>query len=126
MSELKPIEEKDRRVVNIHEAEYVPFFSDGVENGAVLQLNDSKPLGTGFHVYRMAPGETTVAHEHLSDEEFLMLEGEIIDHDGIHYKAGDLVWLRKGTRHTSYSPNGCLIAVYLEGEETLHDQGERN
>ena len=119
MSELDPIDAEDRRVVNIHEAEYIPFLSDGVENGSVLQLNKSKPLGSGFHIYRMAPGETTVAHEHLSDEEFLMLEGEIFDHDGARYGPGDLVWLKKGTKHYSHSPNGCLIAVYLDGEETL-------
>ncbi len=116
MSKLDPIKSNDRRVVNIHDAAYIPFLSDGVKNGSVLQLNDAKPLGSGFHIYRMAPGETTVAHEHLSDEEFLMLEGELIDHDGTHYKPGDMVWLRQGTKHTSYSPNGCLIAVYLDGE----------
>jgi hypothetical protein len=57
--------------------------------------------------------ETTVAHQHASDEEFY-----IIDHDGTRYGSGDLVWLRKGTEHTSYSPSGCLIAVYLEAEES--------
>ena len=121
MPELKPINKKDRRVVNIHDAEYIPYLSDGIENGSVLQLNDSKSLGTGFHIYRMAAGETTVAHEHLSDEEFLILQGEIFDHDGAHYQQGDLVWLRKGTKHSSYSPNGCLIAVYLDGEAAVED-----
>lgn len=119
MPDLKPIKDEDRRVANIHDAEYIPFVSDGIENGSVLQLNREKPLGTGFHIYRMAPGETTEAHEHLSDEEFLMLEGEIVDHDGARYGPGDLVWLRKGTKHYSYSPNGCLIVVYLEGEEAV-------
>lgn len=117
MSEMKPIASEDRRVVNIHEGEFVPLVSDGQEDGYVLQLNDANALGTGFHIYKMEPGATTVAHEHWSDEEFLMLEGEIIDHDGVRYGPGDLVWLRKGTIHNSYSPNGCLIAVYLEGEK---------
>ena len=116
MSELAPIKAEDRRVANIHEAEYTPFLSDGMPDGQVLQLNDAKPLGTGFHIYKMEAGETTVAHVHDSDEEFLMISGEVIDHDGTRYGPGDLVWLRKGTKHYSYSPNGCLIAVYLEGE----------
>lgn len=119
MTKLDPIKPEDRRVVNIHEAEYTPFLSDGVEDGSVLQLNDANRLGSGFHIYKMEPGDTTVAHEHLSDEEFLMLEGEIFDHDGVRYGPGDLVWLRKGTKHFSHSPNGCLIAVYLEGEKPL-------
>jgi len=119
MSELTPIKDEDRRVANIHKAEYTPFYSGGKPDGSVLQLNKSNALGTGFHIYKMEPGETTVAHEHLSDEEFLMLEGEIFDHDGTRYGPGDLVWLRKGTEHYSHSPNGCIIAVYLEGEKPI-------
>jgi anti-sigma factor ChrR (cupin superfamily) len=65
----------------------------------------------------MAAGETTVVHTHVSDEEFYIIEGNIIDHDGARYGPGDLVWLRKGTKHHSYSPNGCLIVVYLEADE---------
>jgi len=119
MSEMEPIKPNDRRVVNIHKGEYVPLISDGKPDGSVLQLNDANRLGSGFHIYKMEAGATTVAHEHLSDEEFLMLEGEIVDHDGARYGPGDLVWLRKGTIHNSYSPNGCLIAVYLEGEKPI-------
>lgn len=117
MSELANIKSEDRRVANIRDGKFVTFFSDGVKDGSVLQLNDAKPLGSGFHIYRMDPGEATVAHKHFSDEEFYIIEGEIVDHDGTQYGAGDLVWLRKGTEHTSYSPNGCLIVVYLEAEE---------
>ena len=113
MSELKPIAPQDRRVVNIRDGEYKPFYSDGVKNGSVLQLGADTPLGSGFHIYRMDPGETTVAHEHLSDEEFYIIEGDLVDHDGVEYGAGDLVSLRKGTKHNSYSPSGCLIVVYL-------------
>jgi anti-sigma factor ChrR (cupin superfamily) len=61
----------------------------------------------------MAPGQTTIAHEHVGDEEFLVLDGDLIDHDGFRYGPGDLVWLRSGTKHSSYSEGGCLLAVYL-------------
>jgi anti-sigma factor ChrR (cupin superfamily) len=118
MPNLADIKPEDRRVSNIRNGKFVTLISDGVEDGSVLQLNDDKPLGTGFHIYRMAAGETTVAHKHASDEEFYIIEGDIIDHDGTRYGAGDLVWLRKGTEHTSYSPNGCLIVVYLEAEKS--------
>jgi anti-sigma factor ChrR (cupin superfamily) len=117
MDNLKPIETKDRRVANIKDGEFIPFMSDGVENGSVLQLGDTHPLGSGFHIYKMAPGETTVTHEHQSDEEFYMIEGDLVDHDGTKYGPGDLVWLRKGTQHNSYSPSGCTIVVYLIEDE---------
>ena len=93
MGKLKPIAKEDRRVVNVKNANYTPFISDGIEDGFVLQLGDSKSLGSGFHIYRMKPGQTTVAHKHQSDEEFYIIEGDLIDHDGTKYGPGDLVWL---------------------------------
>ena len=37
---MKPIDESDRRVINIHEAEYEPFISDqGETDGRFLQLD---------------------------------------------------------------------------------------
>jgi len=45
---MKEINQSDRRVANIYDAPYKPFMSDGVEDGHVLQLNTSKPLGVGF------------------------------------------------------------------------------
>ncbi len=41
-----------------------------------------------------------------------MLGGDLVDHDGIRYGPGDLVWLRAGTARTSYTEAGCLIAVF--------------
>jgi len=117
MSDLAEISPEDRRVVNIRKGKFETLLSDGVEDGSVLQLNNAKPLGSGFHIYKMAPGATTVPHTHASDEEFYIIEGDIVDHDGAQYGPGDLVWLRKGTHHNSYSPNGCLIVVYLEADE---------
>ena len=38
---------------------------NGVEDGEVLQLDTDRPLGTGFHRYRMAPGTMTKAHSHI-------------------------------------------------------------
>ena len=117
MRDVKP---EDRRIANIFEAEYKPFvFEDGVALGdAVLQLGDQAPLGTGFHVYRMPPGMTTRPHRHNGHEEFLILDGELIENDGTVFRKGDLVWLRDGTEHCSTTPNGCLLAVHIAAPET--------
>ena len=113
---MKPISTDDRRVANIRDGSYQPFLADdGTPDGDVLQVNPNNKTGHGFHVYRMAPGQTTVPHRHNGDEEFLVLEGEIVDHDGFRYGPGDLVWLRDGTEHCSTSRDGCLLAVYLPG-----------
>lgn len=116
---MRPVNSEDRRVANIHDAEYKPFvYDDGVALGdTVLQLDDSQPLGVGFHVYRMPAGMKTRGHRHNGNEQFLILEGELIENDGTVYRKGDLVWLRDGTEHNSYTPNGCLLAVHIAGPE---------
>lgn len=113
---MDSIAKEDRRVANIYSAEFTPFMSGDVVDGEVLQLNSAKALGSGFYIYRMAPGTTTVAHAHSGDEEFLIIDGDLRDHDGVEYGPGDLVWLRDGTAHSSSTKNGCLIAVYAEDE----------
>jgi quercetin dioxygenase-like cupin family protein len=110
---MKPIKETDRRVANVSTSPFEPFLDEeGNSDGEVLQVNGGR-TGYGFHVYRMAPGTSSAAHEHLGDEEFLLIEGDLTDHDGYEYKPGDLVWLRSGTQHNSTTKNGCVLAVYL-------------
>ena len=111
-NEMKAIDPGDRQIAKIHTAPCRTLFSDGVADGEVLQLDTNRPLGTGFHLYRMAPGTTTQAHSHIGHEEFLMLEGDLVDHDGTRYGPGDLVWLRDGTSHSSYTESDCLIVVF--------------
>lgn len=115
---MKPVKQGERTVVNINEAEFEPLIgSSGVQDGYVLQLDRSKPPGTGFHVYKMDPGYTTIPHEHGYDEEFLVISGDLSDNDGTVYREGDLVLMKAGTQHCSYSESGCVIAVYIEAAD---------
>ena len=111
-NEMKAIDPGDRWIANIYTAPIKTLMSNGAEDGEVLQLDTDRPLGTGFHLYRIAPGTTTQAHGHIGHEEFLMIEGDLVDHDGIRYRPGDLVCLRAVTAHTSYTEAGCLIVVF--------------
>jgi uncharacterized cupin superfamily protein len=117
---MRPVDPADRKVANIHSADFEPFvYEDGMALGdSVLQLETSLPLGVGFHVYRMPAGMTSRPHRHNGSEQFLILEGELVENDGTVFKAGDLVWFRDGTEHCSYTPNGCLLAVHISGLET--------
>lgn len=116
---MKPIEQGDRRVTNIRDGNFRPFaYPDGTRLGDdVLQLDDSRELGVGFHVYRMPAGMTTRGHRHNGHEQFLILEGELHESDGTILRPGDLVFYRDGTEHHSYTPNGCLLAVHIAGPE---------
>ncbi len=120
---MKPINHNDRKIANIHEAEFKPFvYPNGVALGdTVLQLDESQPLGIGFHVYRMPPGMTTLGHRHNGHEQFLILEGELHESDGTILRAGDMIFYRDGTEHNSHTPTGCLLAVHIAGPEFVVD-----
>ena len=116
---MKKIQSDERRIANIHTADYTPWpTADGAPSGSsVLQLDETHELGVGFHIYRMEPGVWSSPHEHTGVEQFLVLDGELVECDGTVYRKGDFVWLKPGTQHTSYAPDGCLLAVHIETPE---------
>ena len=61
----------------------------------------------------MEPGVKSKLHEHTNFEEFIMLEGELVDPDNNILKKGDIVTYEPGSRHSSYTKNGCLILVFM-------------
>lgn len=114
---MKPVTPTDRMITNINEAEFQPFiYEDGVQLGdTVLQLDQDQELGVGFHVYRMPAGMTTRGHRHNGHEQFLVLEGELIESDGTVFRKGDLVFYRDGTEHHSHTPQWLPIGgAYYE------------
>ncbi|WP_170604284.1 cupin domain-containing protein [Ruegeria arenilitoris] len=117
---MKPIQATERLVANIYDkTAYIPYDPDGSsETGThFIQLNPDAVRDVGFYIYRMEPGSSSTPHRHGGAEEFLIIQGELIDNDGTVYKQGDVVWLAKGTEHSSYTETGCLIAVYAESTE---------
>ncbi len=116
---MKPIHDSERRITNIDDAAFQTFEFEGelCEGLTYLQLDDSKPPGVGFTILRMSPGARSTPHEHTCNEMFFMIEGELVDNDGTVYRPGDFVLLKKGTQHTSHTPDGCLLAVYIDSLE---------
>ena len=97
---MKPTAPADRVVVNISDPKaFKPFLVDGapLAGQSFIQLDETFPDGAGFHIYRMAPGTASQPHEHTCHEQFLVLDGELIENDGTVFKAGDFVLLKKGT-----------------------------
>lgn len=118
-SKMKPIGADERRVANLDEMVFEPFVNEGGEtDGYAFQHDHHRSLGTGFHIYKMDPGYTTIPHQHNGHEEFFLISGDLTDNDGTEYRPGDLVWLKDGTQHCSYSRNGCLLVVYIPQTET--------
>ena len=121
---MKPIAPGQRIVRNIHSAPYRRFAdaSIGDENVSYLPIDEARAEGTGLYVYRMGPGAVSIAHEHTSDEFFLVLKGELTDHDGTRYREGDMVLLRKGTQHSAHTEHGCTLLVFNDTLERTLDK----
>lgn len=117
---MKAIKPYERKVANIHDDAAYTFYGDSVPESAgtsYIKLNPGTDRDVGFYIYRMEPGSKSTPHRHGGAEEFLIIEGELIDNDGTIYRAGDVVWLAGGTEHTSHTKTGCVIAVYAEAAE---------
>jgi len=80
-----------------------------------LPVSYDRTTGNGCYLMRMQPGAVTIAHEHPGVEDFLILEGELIDDDGAVFRPGDFVSYVAGTWHNSRTVTGCLIAVFEWG-----------
>ena len=84
---------------------------------ALLPLGLDRESGLGSYLMRMEPGAETIAHTHRHHEEFMVLEGHLIDDDGRVFGPGDYIRYAPGTRHDSRTEDGCLLIVF-EWRET--------
>ncbi|MEC9328441.1 MAG: cupin domain-containing protein [Pseudomonadota bacterium] len=100
-----------RQIINIFDPPYSAYDLEGVVQNELQFLNISYDRETqlGWYVIRMDPGASSIHHEHLTQEEFLILEGDLTESDGTCLKAGDFVSYPAGTSHNSTTENGCLL-----------------
>ena len=107
-----------RKITNLYNVKFEPFDNYGA---AVVGMSwykisyDKKNGGQGTYLLKMEPGAKSLPHKHTGYEEFLMLEGELIDPDGKNFKKGDFVSFEPGSSHYSYTKEGCLILVFMRG-----------
>ena len=77
-----------------------------------LPISFDRETQQGSYLMRMEPGAVTIAHDHPGMEEFLILEGDLVDSDGTAFGPGDFVSYEAGTHHNSWTETGCLLAVF--------------
>ena len=101
----------DRTIVNIYETRFEPYDLEGPvqDDMSLLSVSYSPETRRGIYAIRMEPGAVTIPHTHECMEEFLILEGELIESDGTVLKKGDFTSYRPGTRHHSHTETGCLL-----------------
>ena len=67
----------------------------------------------------MEPGAKSKLHEHINFEEFIILDGELIDADHKVLKKGNIVTFEPGSTHSSFTKNGCLILVFMRARNKV-------
>ena len=72
----------------------------------------------GTYISKLDPNTRTLEHIHTGYEEFLILEGELIDSDGTIFKKGDFVSYKPNSSHSSFTKKGCLILTFMRGHNT--------
>lgn len=117
---------KQRTKVNWREAAFETYSLQGKPQQDLSWHNLSwdDATNSGFFLIRFAPGGVSIPHEHLAYEEFVVLEGELEDHDGTVYRAGDCVSLAPGTKHFTRSEHGAVSAVFIRGGFRTLEAGE--
>jgi len=107
-------EPAERQVVASASAALLPYDMEGPLQPEIgwLPLSYDRERGQGSYLMRLQPGARTIAHDHPGYEDFVILEGELIDSDGRVLRQGDFVSYRPGSRHNSWTRTGCLIAVF--------------
>ncbi len=106
-----------RKLVNFRDADFEIYSLQGKPQEDISWYNISydETIDTGFFLVRFAPGGSSIPHEHLGFEEFVILDGELIEHDGTIYRTGDCVSLPKGSCHVTRSETGATVAVFVRG-----------
>ena len=102
---------KQGKVINTNTAEYYTydFAGPALEGVYQLDLSYDQETGHGAYMIRMEPGTITTKHVHTLREEYLILEGDIIESDGTVLGPGDYIVYEPGSEHNSRTENGALV-----------------
>jgi anti-sigma factor ChrR (cupin superfamily) len=113
-----------RKITDPFNVKFEPFDNYGapIPGMSWHKITYSKKTGRGTYVLKMEPGARSKLHEHTSFEEFIMLDGELIDPDNKILKKGDIVSFEPGSSHSSYTKDGCLILVFMQTRNKTIDK----
>jgi len=121
------MEQTDRRwIAQLKDDEFRPYdrYGDPVPGLSWINMSFDPEAGCGMFVLRMAPGSRSLPHEHVDFEDFFVADNELVDDDGTVFRPGDVVSFRPGTCHSSMTPEGCTLIVFLRQGNRLLSAAE--
>jgi anti-sigma factor ChrR (cupin superfamily) len=110
-----------RKITNPLNVKFQPFDNYGsvIPGMSWNKITYNKETGEGTYILKMDPGAKSLPHKHTNYEEFIMLDGELVDPDNKVFKKGDIVTFEPGSSHSSYTKNGCLVLVFMREANKL-------
>ena len=110
-----------RKITNPLNVKFEPFDNYGAPLTGMSwhKISYNKKTGQGSYILKMEPGAKSLPHKHINYEEFLVLNGELIDSDKKIFKKGDFITFEPGSTHSSYTKTGCLLLVFQRARNEL-------
>ena len=110
-----------RKITKIKDLNFEPFDKYGlkIKGWAWHKISFDEKTNFGTYISKLDPETKTLPHLHTGYEEFLILEGELIDSDGTIFKKGDFISYKPNSSHSSYTKKGCLILTFMRGHNNL-------
>ena len=112
-----------RKITKLNNLNFEPFnkYGEPIKGWQWHKISFDEKTNFGTYVSKLDPGTKTVPHIHTGNEEFLILDGELIDSDGTVFKKGDFISYEPNTKHSSYTKSGCLILTFMRGHNKQID-----
>ena len=107
-----------RKITKTNHLKFKPFDKYGkpIDGWSWHNISFDKKTNFGTYISKLEPGTRTLPHIHSGYEEFLILDGELIDSDGTIFKKGDFVSFKPKSYHSSHTKKGCLILTFMRGQ----------
>ena len=92
-----------RKITNPFNVKFEPFDNYGsvIPGMNWHKITYNKETGQGTYILKMDPETKSLPHQHINYEEFIMLDGELIDLDNKIFKKGDIVTFEPDSNHSS-------------------------
>lgn len=104
-----------RRLMTDDEQSFVPFMRYGtpIEGMSWCPLSIGDDSDLEIYLLKIAADAQTYPHEHVGAEQFMVLEGSLIDCDGTRIGQGTFARFEPGSRHHSTTDEDCLLLVIM-------------
>ena len=106
-----------RKITKLSNLKFEPFDKYGkpIKGWYWHKISFNKKTNFGTYISKLNPETKTPPHIHNGYEEFLILDGELIDSDGAIFKKGDFFFYKPNSNHSSYTKKGCVILTFMRG-----------